>query len=90
MSVGYLINLSVGPVALSLIMTGHEKITTVGVVSGAVINIVLNFLLIPKWGIEGAAFATSISMIIWNVILVIWLYKKSGINSTVLGKTKTL
>jgi len=83
-----MVNLAVGPVALTLVMVGHEKITTIGVVCGAILNIILNFAFIPKWGIEGAAAATSISTIVWNVILVIWLYKKSGIHTTVLGKIK--
>lgn len=34
----------------------------------AVVNIGLNFLFVPHWGILGAAFATMISYIIWNFL----------------------
>lgn len=42
---------------------------------GAVINIILNYLLIPLIGIEGAAIATLIGYIISNIIVVIVLQK---------------
>ena len=84
--VGQLVNASMGSVGVILNMTGYERDSARGVAIGAGINIVLNLTFIPVWGIEGAACATAISMIVWNILLVIWVYKRLGIHSTVLGQ----
>jgi O-antigen/teichoic acid export membrane protein len=39
---------------------------------GAVMNIILNFIMIPKYGIQGAAVATMLSQIISGFIIPIW------------------
>jgi len=36
---------------------------------GAVVNVIINYLLIPEWGINGAAFATLITQIFSNFII---------------------
>ncbi|NQU31892.1 MAG: flippase, partial [Bacteroidetes bacterium] len=46
-----------------LTMTGHTKINLVNSILITTLNIVLNFVLIPKYGIYGAAYATLISFI---------------------------
>jgi len=84
--VGQLVNASMGSVGVILNMTGYERDSARGVAIGAGVNIVLNSTFIPVWGIEGAACATAISMIVWNILLVIWVYKRLGIHSTVLGR----
>ena len=38
------------------------------VLVAALVNIGLNFLFIPQWGMLGAAFATMLSYIVWNVL----------------------
>ena len=43
-------------------------------------NILLNVLLIPIYGIEGAAVATAVSYFIYNVFKSYWLYKKTKIH----------
>jgi O-antigen/teichoic acid export membrane protein len=69
-------------VGLILNMVGLERITALGVVVAAVINVFLNVLLIPFLGTLGAAVATSVSLIVWNVLLAIWLFKATGFVST--------
>ena len=85
---GKLVNASTGAVALLLNMTGYQKYTFIGVAISAVINVILNSLLIPQWGVEGAATATAISTIIWNVLLVIFVRQRLGINMNPLSKTR--
>lgn len=85
LSVGQLFNASMGSVGLLLVMTGHERNAAIGVGISAALNIILNALLIPKWSIEGAAIASASSMITWNILLAVWVYKKIAIHSTVLG-----
>ncbi|RKU06094.1 hypothetical protein C6502_21655 [Candidatus Poribacteria bacterium] len=38
------------------------------VLVAALVNIGLNFLFVPQWGMLGAAFATMLSYIVWNVL----------------------
>ncbi len=85
LSFGQVVNVATGLNGMLLIMTGHEgnAATVVGV--GAATNIGLNLLLVPTWGMEGAAVANMSSLIFWNVLATIVLYRKTGIHSTVLG-----
>ncbi len=54
---------------------------TIIVFSTAIINILLTILLIPKWGIIGAAIGTAISVILGNTIAYYWcLHVKAGVN----------
>ncbi len=79
--VGQTINSVTGTVASLLNMGDKEKSTVTAVAISTVVNISLNLLLSPKYGIEGAATATSISLIVLNVLLW-WMVKKAfGINS---------
>lgn len=52
-----------------MIMVKMEKTVAYRTVIGAVINILLNLVLIPRWGIQGAAMATFIASFICNVAL---------------------
>ena len=79
---GQLVNAFTGATAQLLIMTGHDRDTALGVSVSAVVNVVLNAVLIPPYGINGAAIATAISMVLWNVILVGFTYKHFKVLST--------
>jgi len=79
--IGQLISAIMGSVGLILNMIGLERSTAWGVVIATIINIFLNLLLIPFLGTIGAAIGTSVSLIIWNILLAIWLYKKTGLVS---------
>ncbi len=81
---GQLANAFFGPVALILNMTGREKFTLMGVSIAALANIALNLTLIPRYGIEGAAFATAFSLFLWNIVLAIVLKTQTGLNCTIL------
>ncbi len=80
-----LINVSMGLVGAMLNMTGNERVTAVAVAISAGVNVILNALFIPLWGIEGAAIATTTSTVVWNVILVVQVRRRLGIDTTVLG-----
>lgn len=80
--VGQLVSALFGSVVTILNMTGHEKDTMKVVLMASVINIVLNAVLIPPYGAEGAAIATGSTVIFWNVILHIMIRRRLSINST--------
>jgi O-antigen/teichoic acid export membrane protein len=88
LSAAQLFNAGMGSVGFLLIMTGHEKDAATGVGISAILNIFLNAVLIPLWGIEGAAIATASSIIVWNILLAIWVYKRLNIHSTAFGRIR--
>ena len=52
-------------------MTGRSKIIMVDISIMVLVNALLNYLFIPRYGINGAAFATMISLILLNVLFLI-------------------
>jgi O-antigen/teichoic acid export membrane protein len=67
LSFSQLFNVAFGAVGMLLIVTGFEHHAAIAVGAGAAANIAFNFLLVPRWGIEGAAVAYAIGMVVWNV-----------------------
>ena len=57
-------------------MTGKEKLFQNILILALFLNIGLNFLLIPNHGIEGAAIASSASIIFWNLTSVAYIYNQ--------------
>jgi len=77
---GQIFNAFTGPVGLVLNMTGYQNQTAIATAISAVLNIMLNAILIPKWGINGAAIATVTSIFAINIIKVTMMQKKIGIS----------
>lgn len=70
LAVARLVAVVFGPASDLLLMTGHHaRLGKVNLVCAAA-NIVLNLLLIPRFGVVGAASATSVALIGWSA----WLY----------------
>jgi O-antigen/teichoic acid export membrane protein len=82
---GQMINGLSGSVGNILDMTGHEKKSMQAVMISAILNVLLNFLLISKFGMNGAAIASTISLATWNIIMIFWVVKYVGLNSTIFG-----
>ena len=70
-----------GTVAVVLLMTGKERIAMKGFGAGAALNIVLNALFIPQWGIEGAALATATSITVCYMFLTWVAYRELKIQT---------
>jgi len=77
---GQIFNALTGPVGIVLNMTGHQNYTAIATGISAILNIILNAILIPQWGIDGAAIATSISILVINIIKVIMMRRILGIS----------
>ncbi|WP_430410906.1 flippase [Kordia sp.] len=73
---GRIINSIFGISNQFLKMMGEERKATKGIFIGAVVGIILNFVLIPQYGIIGAAIASSSALIIWNLYLFAITVKK--------------
>ncbi|MCP8617502.1 flippase [Salirhabdus salicampi] len=76
LAIGQFVVLATGPVAYLLMMTGHEKFHRNNVVLCGILNIILNFVLIPNYGLPGAAVATATSLILKNILAVIFVKLK--------------
>jgi O-antigen/teichoic acid export membrane protein len=87
---GQLINALSGSVGQILNMTGREKILQFTALIALVINIILNYLLAPTYGIIGVAIATALSGIIWNILCVIYIYKELNFLTIYIPKIKGL
>ncbi|NJO45921.1 MAG: flippase [Oscillatoriales cyanobacterium RM1_1_9] len=68
--VGQLFNVGCGSVGYLMVMTGHQNESAMIFGWSALANVILNGILIPHWGILGAAIATALTMSLWNV----WLH----------------
>lgn len=78
LAAGQLVNALCGPVLYILNMTGKEKVAQRIMVVTSILNIVLNLWLIPEYGFQGAAIATSLSMMLWNILAVIYIKREYG------------
>lgn len=67
---GQFVNAASGSVGYILQMTGNEKIFQYIIMCSLAINIVLNYLFIPIYGLNGAALASAISLATWNLLSV--------------------
>jgi O-antigen/teichoic acid export membrane protein len=59
-------------------MTGKEKSTMYILITSVIVNFFLNFILIPLFGLNGAAYATASSTVLWNLLAVVLIYKYHG------------
>jgi O-antigen/teichoic acid export membrane protein len=76
------VNAALGSVGLILNMSDNERWTAGGVGIAALLNVTLNVLLIPRWGLSGAAVASAISLITWNLLLVYAVRSRTGLRPT--------
>ena len=78
LSCGRLISSFSGSVGNILQMTGNQNIYAIILLIGAILNVVLNLILIPLYGINGAAVASMSSIIVWNISMVLVVKQKFG------------
>jgi len=62
-----------------LSMVGKSKTILVNIIVISIINLLLNIILVPKYGIEGAAFSTMLSYILWGLITLFQARKYTSI-----------
>lgn len=87
---GHLVRAGTGLVGDLLGLTGHQKLNAWVLASSAVLNVILNVLLIPRFGIAGAAAATAVSMAFWNVGLWLLGRRKLGVDTSIINALRRL
>ena len=78
-AVGQLFHASFGVVALLLIMTGQARRVLLASVVAVSLNLLLNLLLIPRFGISGAAWASVASVLAANIVSAVSVYRTLAI-----------
>jgi O-antigen/teichoic acid export membrane protein len=81
---GQVVNALAGSVGLIMTMTSHQNQAGAIIAVSTAANITLNALLIPLFGLAGAAISTAFTMALWNVAMLIFVQRRIGINSTIL------
>lgn len=81
LAIGQFIYTSVGSVESLLSMTGHERQLRNNVLIGAMLGVGFGLLLIPNFGLLGAAIATAIAMAVQNLLCVYQVKKLLGFNA---------
>jgi len=84
--IGQVINTFAGSVGMLLSMTGHQAQVAKIYGWSALANVLLNAILIPEYGILGAAYATIATTFMWNVWMVYVARQKIGINTTIIRR----
>ena len=82
--VGQLFHVFCGSVTYLMIMTKLEKIAAKVMIGSALINIIMNIVFIPRYGLIGCVIATSVSIITYNFLSTIVIFRKLKLNPTIL------
>ncbi|AIF70356.1 hypothetical protein PAP_09910 [Palaeococcus pacificus DY20341] len=80
LALGFMFHTFLGLNGLSLTVIGEPKLNLIGNSFAAVLNVILNILLIPAYGLDGAAVATAVSYFVANVFRSFWLYRNAKIH----------
>ncbi|NES25885.1 MAG: oligosaccharide flippase family protein, partial [Symploca sp. SIO3E6] len=72
-----------GTVACLMVMTGHQNKSLPVFGCSALINLVLNAIAIPRFGIVGAAMTTTFTLFVWNIWLSILVVKHLGVRPSI-------
>lgn len=78
--IGQIFSVFSGSAEFFLNMTGHQKELNIITVLCAILNIVLNYFFIPIYGIEGAASASMISLILMKIVTLVYIKMNFGFN----------
>jgi O-antigen/teichoic acid export membrane protein len=76
---GFLFNAACGPVGNVLNMSALNRLVLVDSLITVGANVALNLILIPAWGMNGAALAWSLSLGLVNVLMVSQVHRRLGV-----------
>jgi O-antigen/teichoic acid export membrane protein len=78
LSIAQLITAAGGSFNIVLTMMKHENDVAVGVSVATITNLLLNFILIPEYGMVGSATATATALILWRLLMLrlVWMRLK--------------
>lgn len=86
--IGQFFAISIGSVTHLMTMTEYQKESVWILGIAIVINIGLNVILIPYYGMEGAAIATIASMLTWKIIMHVFIKRKLKVDASIFSLLK--
>ena len=86
LSIAQLVVAVCGPVGFLMTMTGQEREASAYIVLSAAVDVVLNVILIPRFGIMGAAFATATAVTLRSLLLSVRVRSTLGLTAHAFGK----
>ncbi|NET10334.1 MAG: flippase [Symploca sp. SIO2B6] len=81
--IGQLTNALCGSVGNLMVMTGYQNKVLIVSSTCAFVNLILNAIAIPIWGMNGAALATAFTLILYNLWSSVLVMKNIGITPSV-------
>lgn len=78
LALGQFINVACGSVGYLLMMSNHEKTMQRIMLMSAILNIFLSVLFVQQFGVIGVAYATAVSVAIWNILALVEVKAKLG------------
>ena len=79
LAIGQFVNVATGSVGYLLMMTGNERLLRNSLLAATLLYVTLNIILMPSFGLLGAAIATAISLVFQNLISAIFVWRRLGI-----------
>lgn len=76
---GVVVRAFIGPAESLLTMSGHQKVCAGIFAATLAINVALNLVLIPRYGLWGAAVSSAVAMVVETLLLAIAVRRKLGI-----------
>lgn len=89
LAVAYFYHAAMGSVGSLLKTIGETKLFAWVTGISAAVNIVLNFVLIPIYGIVGGAIATGVAVVIYNSLWLFFIYRKIRVHPFTFSYLKT-
>src|SRR4029079_4928263 len=87
LAVGLLARSTVGPVERLLNMLGEQRYCAAVYAAAFVLNVVLCIVLIPRLGVDGAAYATATALTFESILLFIVTKRRLGFHVFILGRS---
>lgn len=85
LSLGLLVDAITGPTRIVMMMTGHERAYVVLFGSIMGVGILAQFVVIPMFGIVGAAVVNAGSRAIAQIVIAVWSWRKIGLETSLAG-----
>jgi O-antigen/teichoic acid export membrane protein len=79
LAVGQVVNTTTGPCGHIVAMSGRSDLVLANSIVALTTNVVLNVLLIPKFGYTGAAVAWTVALAVWNIMRLLQARRITGI-----------
>lgn len=85
---GYLVSTSFGEVGFMLAMTQYQKHAAVFVAAGIAANSMAAVVLIPRFGMVGAAVAAAAGIVIWRGLALAYVIARMRVNPSIFGRER--